>query len=324
MITIYDVAKRAGVSPATVSRVFSGQARVAPDRAEAVRAAAEALGFVPNRNARRLRTNASEIIAMMIPDIANSFFTVLTRAVEDAAREAGFSVMLCNTDEDFAREQEYLRVAASEPVAGIVMVPTATSRLDWALDRGVPVVCVDRQAPNHDLDAVVVDNQPASAMATQRLYDAGYRTLACITGPGDIETSNQRLAGFAAVVRERSGADPGAAYVRRARYVSDEDAERVTGEFLAMPDPPDAIFAANNRLATGALRALARLDRLPPAVGLVSFGGQPEMLFPPAGLITTHLPARDMGRTAAEMLLERIAGLDVPARCVTLPVTWAE
>jgi len=324
MVTIYDVARQAGVSAATVSRVFNGQVKVGPDRTQAVRAAAAELGFVPNRNARRLRTNSTEIIAMMVPDIANPFFTLLTRAVEDVARGAGFSVMLCNTDEDYDREQEYLRVAASEPVAGIVMVPSATSNLAFALGRDVPVVCVDRHAPNHDVDAVVVDNLAASAAATRLLFSAGYRRLACITGPADIETSNQRLAGFTEVVRERTGADPDPDLIQRATYVRDDDGERAALGFFALPNPPDAVFAANNRLATGTLRALTRLGLLPPAVGLVSFGGPPQTLFPPPALITTYLPTADMGTTAARMLLERIAGLDIPARSITLPVRLTE
>ncbi|MCL2735084.1 MAG: LacI family transcriptional regulator [Propionibacteriaceae bacterium] len=324
MVTIYDVAKRAGVSPATVSRVFGGRIPVAADKVDAVRRAAEELGFVPNRNARRLRTHSSEIIAMMVPDIANPFFTVLTRAVEDVARAAGYSVMLCNTDDDPVREQEYLRVAASEPVAGIVMVPSAASRLDWALERQVPVVCVDRHAPSYDVDAVVADDRHASACATRLLYAAGHERLACLTGPAPVETSNERLAGWADAVREHTGSDPDPELIARARYVDTEDGERAAYHLMTSPRPPDAIFAANNRLATGTLRALHRLSLLPPAVGLVSFGGPPAVLFTPPGLIVTHLPTIDMGTTAATMLLERIAGADIPARSIVLPITMED
>jgi len=320
MVTIYDVAKRAGVSPATVSRVFSGQARVTEDRVRAVREAAAELGFVPNSNARRLRTSSSEIIAMMVPDIANLYFTLMTRAVEDVAKRAGYSVMLCNTDEDPQREQEYLRVATGEPVAGIIVAPTLGSNLDLATDRDVPVVCVDRNAPRHDVDAVVVDNIESSAAATQLLYEAGYERLACITGPESIETSNQRLAGWTRAVTDHTGAEPEPELILRAQYVVDEDGERAAQHLLSLPHPPDAIFAANNRLATGALRALYP-DLLPPAIGLVSFGGPPQILFPPPGLIVTYLPARDIGTTAANMLLERINGLDIPPRSITLPVS---
>jgi len=320
MITIYDVARQAGVSPATVSRVFGAKTPVAPDKVDAVRRAADDLGFVPNRNARRLRTSSSEIIAMMVPDIANPFFTVMTRAVEDVARTAGYSVMLCNTDEDPDREREYLRVAAGEPVAGIIMVPNAASDLSWATKRGVPIVCVDRHAPRLNVDAVVVDNYDSSAQATHRLFDAGYKRLACITGPDTVETSNERLAGWRSAVRAVTGAEPDPELILRARYVLDEDGERAATLLMDLPHPPDAIFAANNRLATGTLRTLLRLGLLPPAVGLVSFGGPPYALFTPPGVVVTYLPTRDIGTTAARMLLERIGGLVTPARSVILNV----
>ncbi|MDR1768580.1 MAG: LacI family transcriptional regulator [Propionibacteriaceae bacterium] len=319
MATIYDVARRAGVSAATVSRVFSGRANVSQHRVEAVRRAAEELGFVANRNARRLRTSSSEIIAMMVPDIENPFFTLMTRAVEDVARAAGYSVMLCNTDEDPAREQEYLRVAVGDPVAGIVVVPSANIRLDLALDHGVPVVCVDRHAVGYDVDAVVADNLDSSQAAANLLFDAGYRRIACVSGPEGVETADQRMAGFCRAVRQRTGADPDPVLCRRSPYHL-EGGEAAARELMSLPQPPDAIFAANNRLAAGALRVLNDLDALPPKVGVVSFGGMPLILLAPLGVIVTHLPARELGRRAAELLLERIDGLSSTARSITLPV----
>jgi LacI family transcriptional regulator len=319
MATIYDVAKRAGVSPATVSRVFTGRVRVAEHRIKAVREAAEELGFVANRNAQRLRTSSSQIIAMMVPDIENPFFTVMTRAVEDVARSAGYSVMLCTTDEEPSREREYIRVAVGEPVAGIIVVPSSEIKLDLALSHKVPVVCVDRHAEGFEVDTVVADNPTAAEAATELLFDAGYRAVACVSGPEGIETADQRMEGWARAVRRRTGAEPRADYRRRAPYVMD-GAQAEVHSLMSLAEPPDAIFAANNRLATGVLRALNELDALPPKVGVVSFGGLPLFLLAPLGVIVTHLPARELGRRAAEMLLERIAGLDSPARSITLPV----
>ncbi len=319
MVTIYDVAAKAGVSPATVSRVFNG-IKVSPDRVEAVRRAADELGFVPNRNARRLRTSSSEIIAMLIPDIENPFFTVMTRAVEDVARAGGYSVMLCNTDEDPQREQDYLRAAVSDPVAGIVMVPSSReSNLDLALERGVPVVCVDRRAPRYRLDAIVADNLNGATAATRTLHEAGYRRIACISGPDGVETADERARGWTLAYRELAGGDPPADYLVRTSYTVG-GGEAATRELLALADPPDAILAANNRLASGAIRVLAERGQLPPAVGLMSFGGLPLVLLAPAGVMVAHLPVREMGITAARMLLERIQGLDAPPREVVLPV----
>ncbi len=319
MVTIYDVARRAGVSPATVSRVFNG-IKVTPDRDAAVRAAADELGFVPNRNARRLRTSSSEVITMMIPDIENPFFTAMTRAVEDLARADGYSVMLCNTDEDPEREQEYLRVAVGEPVAGIIIVPSSrTTDLALPLERGVPVVCVDRRAPGGAVDSVVADNVAGATAGTDLLFDAGYRRVACITGPERVETSGERLEGYRQACRTRLGDDPPSELVRQTEYTV-EGGEAAMRALLDLPEPPDAVFAANNKLAAGAIRALAEADLMPPTVGVVAFGGLPLVLLAPRGIRVTHLPARDLGLRAAEMLLERIRGLDAPPREVVLPV----
>lgn len=319
MVTIYDVATLAGVSPATVSRVFNG-IKVTPSRAEAVTRAAAELGFVPNRNARRLRTSSSEIIAMMVPDIENPFFTVMTRAVEDVARAQGYSVMLCNTDEDPAREQEYLRVAVSDPVAGIIMVPSSrTTDLQLARERGVPVVCVDRRAPGNAFDAVVADNIGGAIAGTRILLESGFRRIGCISGPERVETAEDRAAGWRMAVEQATGAPPPPELLRRAEFTV-AGGEQATRELLALDDPPDAIFAANNKLSTGVIRVLAERGILPPTTGVMAFGGLPLVVLSPMGILVTHLPARELGLTAARMLLERIDGLDTPARDIVLPV----
>lgn len=319
MVTIYDVAALAGVSPATVSRVFNG-IKVTPSRAEAVTRAAAELGFVPNRNARRLRTSSSEIIAMMVPDIENPFFTVMTRAVEDVARAQGYSVMLCNTDEDPAREQEYLRVAVSDPVAGIIMVPSSrTTDLQLARDRGVPVVCVDRRAPGNAFDAVVADNIGGAIAGTRILLESGFRRIGCVSGPERVETAEDRAAGWRMAVEQVTGAPPPPELLRRAEFTV-AGGEQATRELLALDDPPDAIFAANNKLSAGVIRVLAERGILPPTTGVMAFGGLPLVVLSPMGILVTHLPARELGLTAARMLLERIDGLAIPARDIVLPV----
>ena len=320
MVTIYDVAKRAGVSPATVSRVFNGIS-VSSARAAAVQKAAEELGFVRNRNARRLRTNSSEIVAMMVPDIENPFFSVMTRAVEDVVRTEGYSVMLCNTDEQPAREQDYFRVAVEEPVAGVIVVPSNDSTdLGPLIERGVPVVCVDRRVSRHDVDTVISDNAEAAAAAVRLLFDSGYRRVACVTGPEHVQTADERLAGWAEAVREVTGQEPEPDLIRRARYVV-EGGEQATRELLALPQPPDAFFAANNRLAAGVIRILSERDLLPPKTGVVSFGGLPLVLLAPLGVLVTHQPARELGLEAARLLLRRINGSNEPAHHIVLPVT---
>src|SRR3712207_18872 len=199
MATIYEVAAAAGVSPATVSRVFNG-VKVSDEKAELVRAAAAELRFTPNRTARSLRRKNAEVIALVIPDIENPYFTSVARGVEDVAQAAGYSVVLCNTDEDPAKEAKYLEIAVSENMAGVILAGAdGQADLSQLLGRSRPIVAVDRSTRFH-LDSVIMDNRAAGTAAATALYDAGYRRVACITGPADIETAQERAGGWLGVV----------------------------------------------------------------------------------------------------------------------------
>lgn len=201
MSTIYEVAALAGVSPATVSRVFNG-ITVSPEKSELVRRAATELAFTPNRAARSLRTRSSEVIALVIPDIENPFFTAMARGVEDVAQEAGYSVVLCNTDENPDKEAKYLSIAVSENMAGVILA-AANDQVDLTalLTRRRPVVAVDRGPHGFTIDAVLVDNIAGGRAATQALADRGFTRIACITGPRDVETAQQRADGWRDVAR---------------------------------------------------------------------------------------------------------------------------
>lgn len=312
MTTIYDVAERAGVSPATVSRVFNGT-KVSPAKAEAVRAAASALGFVPNGNARRLRMGSSQIIAVLIPDIENSFFTALTRGVTDIARAAGYSVMLGNTDENAALEAELVAAAIGD-VAGIIVAPTSDEAdYSLALARGVPVVAIDRDAPQSKVDVVVADNVAGAQDATERLFELGFTRVACISGPEHVMTADLRVEGWKQAWLKKFGVQPPDELCLRVPYTMD-GGDAATEELSKLPEPPDAIFAANNRLAVGAVRLLVSVGRDLTDIGVVSLGELPLTLYIPRGLVVTHLPARELGTRAAELLLERIRGYDGPPR----------
>jgi LacI family transcriptional regulator len=303
--TIYDVAELAGVSAATVSRVFNGT-KVSPAKAEAVRAAAVALGFVPNGNARRLRMGSSQLIAVLIPDIENSFFTALTRGVTDIMRAAGYSVMLGNTDENPQLEAELVAASIGD-VAGIIVAPTS-DEADYSLPlaRGVPVVAI-----------VVADNVAGAQDATERLFDLGFTRVACVSGPEHVMTADLRVEGWKQAWLKKFGELPPDELCLRVPYTMD-GGDDATGAFLALADPPDAVFAANNRLAVGAVRHLVRVGRDLATFGVVSLGELPLTLYIPRGLVVTHLPARELGTRAAELLLERIRGYSGPPRRVVV------
>ncbi|HEY9522253.1 MAG TPA: LacI family DNA-binding transcriptional regulator [Thermopolyspora sp.] len=316
MSTIYEVAASAGVSPATVSRVFNG-VNVSEEKSRRVREAASALNFTPNRTARSLRRQNSEVIALVIPDIENPFFTSMARGVEDVAQAAGYSVVLCNTDDDHGKEAKYLSIAVSENMAGGILA-AASDRSDVGalIAKGRPIVAVDRSPHGFAVDAVTVDNFSGGRAATKALLDQGYSRVACITGPADVETAQQRSAGWRQAVTAH-GAPDSDAYLRYSDYRQGggRDAMR---DLLGMAVPPDAVFVTNNLMSVGALQVLAESGLTPPTVGVAVFGDLPFAALAPTGITVVHLPARQLGVTAATLLLERINGDTGPSRSIVL------
>jgi LacI family transcriptional regulator len=317
MATIYDVAALAGVSPATVSRVLNGRP-VSPSNERLVSEAAEALNYTPNRVARTLRRQLSEVVALMIPDIENPFFTSLARGVADAAQEAGYSVVLCNTDGDAAKEEHFLGIALSENMAGVVVASAAgSSAVQPLLDRGRAVVAVDRPIAGVDVDSVVIDNVEAGRMATAALWDAGFRDIACITGPADIVTAVDRGRGWEQVLAERSPVPPSPQRLVNADF-------RVGGgracmqELLERRDPPDAVVAGNNLVGVGALQVLVERGLTPQEFGITVIGDLPFSAHPQQAVPVVHLPTRTMGTTAGTLLLDRIDGHQGPGRCIVV------
>ena len=316
MATIYEVAKLAGVSPATVSRVFNGIG-VSEDKTRAVREAARQLKFTPNRTARSLRTQASEVIALVIPDIENPYFTEMARGVEDVASQAGYSVVLCNSDSQLDKEATYLQIAMSENMAGVILAAASDhTNLDDLLATGRPVVAVDR-GTGYDIDGVVMANRTAGQAATENLVQSGYGRIACITGPQHIETSDERALGWRSVIGHHFPDQDPDELLRYSTFRVDGGRE-VMEELLALPEPPDAIVAANNLLGVGAIQVLTEHGLTPPSFGVAVVGSLPFTTLSPSAVTVVRLPARHMGVTAAKMLLERIAGDDQPARTVVL------
>lgn len=316
MPTIREVAKLAGVSPATVSRVFNGVG-VSEQKTEAVREAVRQLKFTPNRAARTLRRQASEVIALVIPDIENPYFTEMARGVEDAASQAGYSVVLCNTDDGVEKESTYFQIAISEHMAGVIVAAASErTNLDQILATSRPVVAVDR-GTGYDIDRVVMDNRAAGLAATENLVRAGYRRIACITGPRRIETAYERAQGWRSALARHFPDDDHGKLLRYSTFRVNGGREAME-ELLALPEPPDAVVAGNNLLGVGAIQVLTEHCLTPPKIGVAVVGSLPFTTLTPTAVTVVRLPARQMGVTAAKMLIERINGDDQPARTVVL------
>ncbi|MFI5842832.1 LacI family DNA-binding transcriptional regulator [Catenuloplanes sp. NPDC051500] len=319
MATIYDVARRAEVSPATVSRVVNGHANVDPVLVGRVRRAMQELGYRPNAVARNLRRSRTTLWAVIIPDIGDPFYTSVVRGVEDAARLAGFSLVLCNTDDDEDKEGGYVDAALAEQMAGVIVAPAGprAPHVRRLLDSRVPVVVVDRQPPDLRVDTVLVDNELGAQVATAHLIEAGYQRIACITGPPTVSTASRRADGYRAALHEH-GRPVDDALIRHTGF-QEQAGHDAMRDLLALGERPDAVFAAGNRLALGALRCLQdRAVAVPEEIGLVGFDDLPWAALIRPALTTVAQPTYELGRSAARLLAERIAEPSRPPSTVTL------
>lgn len=307
MSTIQDVAKHAGVSISTVSRVLNGTARVNPDVVTRVRTAIEALNYQPSRAARALRSNQSSIIGLLITDIQNPFFTSLVRGVEDVAQRNGYSVILCNSDENPVKEQQYIEVLCSQRVAGAIVVPTREQghSLQPFRELGIPVVAVDRRVKDPEIDTVLVDNQRGAFQAVKHLCDNGYRRIGLVTGPQTATTGRERLLGYRQALAEAN--IPLDTSLERYGSFKTEAGLRYAGELLDLEEPVDALFVANNLLTIGALEAVNKRNlRIPEDIAIVAFDDIPWAALSTVSLTTVTQPVYELGSTATMRLFQRL------------------
>lgn len=320
-VTMQDVARAAGVSPATVSRVLNGNGIVAPHLADRVRAAVDRLDYRPNAVARSLRRRSAAVWQLIISDIENPFFTSMVRGVEDVAQAAGCSVVLCNADEDLCKEKRYIGVALAERMSGVILSPASErdSDVHQLLRQGIPVVTVDRTLAGvpGSVDSVVTDNHLGARMATAELLGAGYESVACVTGPLRVTTANGRLEGYRAALAD-AGVPWRPELVRVADYKEGGGREAMLS-LLGLPHPPDAVFVANNRMTIGALAAAREMSvSIPADLGVVGFDDMAWSTLTCCPLTTVAQPTYEIGACAARLLMEGCPSPERPAKAVVL------
>lgn len=321
MSTIRDVARVAGVSTMTVSRVINKSGYTSLETRERVQRAIAELGYVPNAVARHFRSKQTMTIALVLSDITNPFFTTIARGVEDVAGPRGFAVMFCNTDESETEETGYLRMLIQRQVDGVLLVPASSSVEPLRLLRAhkVPVVVIDRRVPSRGVDQVRCDSEEGAYTLARHLLDLGHRRIAMLTGRRNISTAVDRVAGYQRALTE-------------AGVVVDPELVRYGGfglaggylmaqEVLASSSRPTALLTANNFIAFGALRALREAGlHVPDDMSLVCFDDLPEEWLIDPFLTVVDQPAYEMGRQAAELLFERLdAGVHAAARSIIMP-----
>jgi DNA-binding LacI/PurR family transcriptional regulator len=317
---IKDVAQRAGVSIATVSRVLANHPYVKDEVREAVREAMRELNYQPSRTARSLRVRQSRIIGLIISDILNPFFHGIVRAVEDVASANQYAVFLCNTDEDAAKEELYISLVLSERVAGVIISPSR-ERDDPShllVDAATPVVVIDRQLADLDVDTVATDSTRGAYDLVSHLIGDGHRTIGAVLGDPTVTTGRERFDGYRIALEEH-----GIAYrpeLVRTGIPREPTGYGLTSELLALPERPSALFTGNNLLTLGALRAIRTSGlRIPEDVALAGFDEVDWMSLIDPGLTVAAQATYELGRTAAELLLRRIAEPQRPVERILRP-----
>jgi LacI family transcriptional regulator len=309
MATLQEVAERARVSIATVSRVLNKSDKVVPETRVVVEKALRDLEYRPSRVARRLRMKdgRAHLVGLIIPDIQNPFYAEIARGVEDAAYASEYALLLCNSDENPEKERFYLDVMRAESVDGIVLPPfdeTDSAVIEIARS-GLPVVCVDRSLSGVQTDLVEVDNYRGAIEAVNHLLAKGHRDIGLIEGRTDVSTSRERRRGYIDALAAKN--IPLRRDLMRAGNFKQDSGRTLATELLSLRRPPTALFVCNNLMTVGALGALhQRGVRVPTDVALVGFDDLPsaEALDPPPTVV--RQPAYDVGKQAMELLLKRI------------------
>ncbi len=320
--TMRDVAAAAGVSLKTVSRVVNAEPGVSPVLVERVRRAIEELDFQPNAGASSLRRTGGKTgsVGLLLEDVANPYSSALHRAIEDVAVPRGVMVFSASLDEDPERERRLTRAFTGRRADGLILVPASDdqSYLANELRSGMAIVCVDRECHGLPVDSVVATNTSGSAEGVRHLAGFGHRRIAFLGDRRTISTARQRFQGYLDGLAALGITVDPALIVHDLRGVSIADGATTT--LLTRPNPPTALFTAQNLITIGAIRSLRRLG-LERTVALVGFDDFPLADLVDPGVTVVAQDATAIGRLAATVLFSRLAGDTSPAATHVVPTT---
>ncbi len=307
--TIYDVARLAGVSTATVSRLLNGTGQIAPATRLAIEAAVEELGYQPNRIAQSLATKSTRTIALLLPEITNPFYGALVAGIEQRTLELGYTMLLCTTEDDPAREERYLDLLRSKQVDGVLAdgLVLPPERIAEFVADGFPIVCLDRDVDSTAVPVVQVDNRLGGRLATEHLLELGHKRIAHVAGTPGMRIVEERIEGYRETLRT-AGLEPDPRLLAVGGF--DEEGGYEAGRSLfARPPYPTAVFAANDLSAVGVLEAVAESGRgVPDEVSVVGFDDLRLAAYTSPPLTTVHQPAREIGARATTLLLDLARG----------------
>ncbi len=321
MSTIRDVAKHAGVAPITVSRVINNADYVSQKTRDRVEAAVEELGYVPNMLGQSLRFKQTMTLALVLTDITNPFWTTVARGVEDVAQANGYSIILCNTDESEAKQEQYLQMLLRRRIDGILLAPSSSdpNPIQLIQKQGIPIVLLDRKIPDVQVDIVRADSENGSYQLINHLLSLGHKHIAMLSGPQTVSTAVDRANGYQRALTDANfPADASRLYWGE---FNQDSGYHMAKTALSTTPPPTALFAANNFIAIGALHALKELDlHVPDDIALVTVDDTPPTFLQDPFLTVITQPSRDMGQQAAQLILDRLTNtIDNSTQHIVLP-----
>jgi LacI family transcriptional regulator len=315
VITIKNVADRAKVSITTVSHVVNGTRRVSEKSRQRVLHAIHDLKYVPSAVARSLKINRTHTLGLIVSNNTNPFFAEVARGVEDGCYEAHFNVILCNSDDDPAKHDRYVRVLSEKQVDGLLLLSSGSaSDMPGPLDAlSVPHLEVDREIEDRGADMVQVDHFLGGTLAAEHLLSLGHRRIACIVGPGSLVPAQRRLAGYKAALHA-AGVNVSDAWIKESDFTA-SGGHRAMVELLSMPLRPTAVFATNDLMALGAICAASQAGlSVPRDISIVGFDDIALAAYTTPPLTTVAQPMHELGRLAAKVLIDRVEERDRPGR----------
>lgn len=309
MASMNDVAQRAGVSIATVSRVLNNNGNVNESTRAKINKAIKDLKYQPSRVAKRLRSKSisSNLLGILIPDIENPFYVDVLRGIEELAYENNYAIIMCNFGQDEKKEKLYLEILQSEGIDGLVVAPAHEDDplLKKMVKDGLPVVCVDRGLKDSNVDVVLVDNVTGAYNAVDYLVKSGYKRIAYIAGLPAIPSSLLREKGYKEALADNGiSFDPELVRFGNSKHKSGVE---LCDELLKLPNPPDAFFTGNNLITLGALETIHKWKlKIPEDIAIIGFDDMQwsSSLNPP--LTAVRQPAMEIGKRAVELLIQRI------------------
>ena len=306
MASIREVAKRAGVSPATVSRVINGTARVDEEKRERVEKAIEETGFRPNELARALYRKSSKIIGVIVPDIENPFFSELAKAIEKEAYEQEYRILLCNSDDQKEKELANLQMLAQLQADGVILMTNTGEKSQSYEAVSMPIVFVDRRLDEMGHTSVIeADHYAGGKLAAEYLIACGCRKITCIRGPQELSSGKKRYEGYREVCRQ---------YSMKERFVDStykyEDGAKAAEEVLRRYPDTDGIIACNDMTAVSVYKVLQKRGyRVPDDIQIIGFDGVKFGRFLTPELTTVAQPIKEMGKCAVQMILGTVKEL---------------